>query len=98
MRRFRRSSTPRPTASHRDEPVKLLIVTPTYDERENLPSFVERVFEVAPEAAILVVDDNSPDGTGALADEIAARDPRVHVLHRAGKMGIGTAYIEGFRW
>ncbi|MEZ4407089.1 MAG: polyprenol monophosphomannose synthase [Polyangiales bacterium] len=79
-------------------PRRLLIITPTYNERENLPSFLEGVFGVLPEATVLVVDDNSPDGTGALADEAAARDPRVQVLHRPGKMGLGSAYLEGFRW
>ncbi len=79
-------------------PRRILIITPTYNERENLPSFLAGVFAVLPEAAVLVVDDNSPDGTGALADEAAARDPRVQVLHRPGKMGLGSAYLEGFRW
>jgi len=75
---------------------RVLIVTPTYNERENLEPFVARLHDAAPEADVLVVDDSSPDGTGALADTLAARDPRVRVLHRAGKLGIGTAYIAGF--
>jgi dolichol-phosphate mannosyltransferase len=79
-------------------PRRVLIVTPTYNERDNLLTFVHDVFEVVPDASILVVDDNSPDGTGALADEIAGKDPRVHVMHRAGKLGLGSAYIEGFGW
>jgi dolichol-phosphate mannosyltransferase len=74
-----------------------LIVTPTYNERENLPVFVEAALAAAPAAHLLVVDDASPDGTGKLADEIAARDPRVRVLHRARKLGLGTAYVEAFR-
>ncbi|MBM4364378.1 MAG: polyprenol monophosphomannose synthase [Deltaproteobacteria bacterium] len=74
-----------------------LIVTPTYNERENLPVFLESTLGVLPGARILVVDDASPDGTGALADELAARDPRVRVLHRPGKFGLGTAYVDGFR-
>ncbi len=78
--------------------MKTLIVTPTYDERDNLAPFMDGVFEVVPDAHVLVVDDNSPDGTGALADRIAERDARVHVMHRAGKMGLGSAYLEGFRW
>lgn len=78
--------------------VRSLIVTPTYNERDNLEMLVAGVFEVLPEAHILVVDDASPDGTGALAEEMAARDPRVHVLHRAGKQGLGTAYLAGFGW
>ncbi|MBO6934077.1 MAG: polyprenol monophosphomannose synthase [Deltaproteobacteria bacterium] len=78
--------------------MKTLIVTPTYDERDNLAPFMDGVFEVVPDAHVLVVDDNSPDGTGALADRIAERDARVHVMHRAGKMGLGSAYLEGFGW
>lgn len=76
-----------------------LIVVPTYNERENLPLLLEAVLKVVPsEVEILVVDDGSPDGTGKLADEWAAREPRVHVLHRTGKLGLGTAYVAGFRW
>jgi dolichol-phosphate mannosyltransferase len=76
---------------------RTLIVTPTYNEQANLETFVARVREAAPMADILVVDDASPDGTGALADAIAARDRQVRVMHRAGKLGLGTAYVEGFR-
>ncbi len=76
---------------------RTLIVTPTYNEQANLERFVARVREAAPMADILVVDDASPDGTGALADAIAARDRQVRVMHRAGKLGLGTAYVEGFR-
>ncbi len=75
-----------------------LIVTPTYNERDNLEVLVAGVFEALPEAHILVVDDASPDGTGTLAEELAGRDARVHVLHRARKLGLGTAYLEGFAW
>ncbi len=78
--------------------VKTLVIVPTYNESENLPRLVEAVLAAAPELDLLVVDDNSPDGTGRMADEIAAKQPRVHVLHRAGKLGLGTAYIAGFRW
>ena len=74
-----------------------LIVTPTYNERENLPRFVEAVRAALPEAHLLVVDDASPDKTGELADEMAARDGHIHVMHRAGKLGLGTAYVQGFR-
>jgi dolichol-phosphate mannosyltransferase len=74
-----------------------LIVTPTYNERANLPLFVAGVRSAAPEAHLLIVDDNSPDGTGTLADAIAASDGHVSVLHRAGKMGLGTAYLDAFR-
>jgi dolichol-phosphate mannosyltransferase len=73
-----------------------LIVTPTYNERDNLSEFVASVLRVLPEAHILVVDDNSPDGTGQLADELAQKDPRISVLHRPGKLGLGTAYIDAF--
>jgi dolichol-phosphate mannosyltransferase len=75
-----------------------LVCLPTYDERENLAPMVEAILAQVPSLEILVIDDNSPDGTGALADEIAAREPRVHVLHRAGKEGLGRAYLAGFAW
>ena len=73
-----------------------LIVTPTYNERANLEPFLAGVFRWAPQANVMIVDDASPDGTGALADEIAARDPRVRVMHRAGKLGLGSAYLQAF--
>lgn len=73
-----------------------LIVTPTYNERDNLPVFVRSTLEVAPGAHIMVVDDASPDGTGDVADELAKNDPRISVLHRSGKLGLGTAYVEAF--
>src|SRR3954465_5876637 len=75
---------------------RTLIVTPTYNEKENLPRFLDAVRGAFPDADILVVDDNSPDGTGDLADAIAAKDPKVRVMHRAGKLGLGTAYIQAF--
>jgi len=77
---------------------RTLIVTPTYNESENLEGFVAAVRSALPEADLLIVDDASPDGTGALADAIAARDPNVKVRHRAGKLGLGTAYLEAFGW
>jgi dolichol-phosphate mannosyltransferase len=77
---------------------EVLVIVPTYNERDNLPEIVAAVHEHLPEADLLVVDDNSPDGTGAVADELAARDNKVHVLHRAGKQGLGTAYVAGFKW
>ena len=77
---------------------KALIIIPTYDERENVGPMAEAVLKQVPEANILFVDDNSPDGTGARLDEIAAREKRVFVLHRAGKEGLGRAYIAGFKW
>jgi len=76
---------------------KILIVTPTYNERDNLAPFLDGVLDVLPDANVLVVDDASPDGTGALADRIAASDPRVKVYHRPGKLGLGSAYLEAFR-
>jgi dolichol-phosphate mannosyltransferase len=75
-----------------------LVCLPTYDEAENLRPIVEAILAATPDVDVLVVDDNSPDGTGRLADEIAAREPRVQVLHRAGKEGLGKAYLAGFAW
>lgn len=75
----------------------LLVITPTYDERDNLERFTAALFAVLPEAHLLVVDDASPDGTGALADALAARDGRIAVLHRDHKGGLGSAYVAGFR-
>jgi dolichol-phosphate mannosyltransferase len=75
---------------------RTLVVTPTYNEKENLPRFVTALRGALPEADVLIVDDNSPDGTGQLADAIAAADARVRVMHRAGKMGLGTAYVQAF--
>jgi dolichol-phosphate mannosyltransferase len=74
------------------------VVLPTYNERENIEPMVTAILAALPEASLLVVDDGSPDGTGLLADTIAAREPRVSVLHRPGKQGLGAAYREGFRW
>jgi dolichol-phosphate mannosyltransferase len=76
----------------------VVVIIPTYNERENLGSIVDRVRVSVPEAHVLVVDDNSPDGTGTLADDLAAADAHIHVLHRTGKKGLGAAYIAGFRW
>ena len=75
---------------------RTLVVTPTYNEKDNLPRFVEAVRATLPDADLLVVDDSSPDGTGELADALAARDPHVRVLHRPGKLVLGTAYVEAF--
>ncbi|MEU7000903.1 polyprenol monophosphomannose synthase [Nonomuraea sp. NPDC046570] len=77
---------------------KVLVVVPTYNERDNLPMITERIRKALPAAHLLVADDNSPDGTGKVADELAAADERLHVLHRPGKRGLGAAYIDGFRW
>lgn len=78
--------------------MKTLVIIPTYDERDNLEWIVLRVRESVADASVLVVDDNSPDGTGVLADALAASDEAVHVLHRVGKEGLGAAYRDGMRW
>jgi len=77
---------------------KTLVVVPTYNERENLPPLAQRLLALPVPVEMLVVDDNSPDGTGKLADELAARNPSIHVLHRMEKSGLGRAYIAGFKW
>ena len=77
---------------------KALVVVPTYNERVNLPRLVERLLALPRPVDVLVVDDNSPDGTGKLADELAAKESTVHVLHREKKQGLGRAYIAGFKW
>jgi dolichol-phosphate mannosyltransferase len=74
------------------------VVLPTYNERENLERMADAILRALPEASLLVVDDSSPDGTGELADTLAAREPRISVLHRPGKEGLGAAYRDGFRW
>jgi len=73
------------------------VVLPTYNEAENLAAVSRAILAALPEATLLVVDDNSPDGTGRLADELAAADPRIRVRHRPGKAGLGRAYLDGFR-
>jgi dolichol-phosphate mannosyltransferase len=78
--------------------VKALVIIPTYNERENLPELLRRIFAEGLPLEVLIIDDNSPDGTGAAADLLAAADPRVHVMHRPGKMGLGSAYVAGFRY
>ena len=80
------------------DPGRVLVVIPTYQERENIESIVRRVGAAVPAAHVLVVDDGSPDGTGKIADELAEADERVHVLHRTAKNGLGAAYIAGFGW
>ena len=77
---------------------KTIIVIPTYDEKENAAAMVQAVRSIVPEAEMLFVDDNSPDGTGVILDGIAAKDSHVHVLHRPGKQGLGRAYVQGFQW
>lgn len=78
--------------------MKVLVIIPTYQERENIESIVGRVLAATPEPDVLVVDDGSPDGTGKIAEAMGTDDPRVHVLHRTAKAGLGAAYIAGFDW
>jgi dolichol-phosphate mannosyltransferase len=77
---------------------RLLVSLATYNERDNLKPLIAEIHAVLPTAEVLVIDDNSPDGTGQLADELAAADPRIHVLHRAGKLGLGTAILTAMRY
>lgn len=77
---------------------RVLVVIPTYNEKDTLPTTVSKVRASVPDAHILVADDASPDGTGDVADSLAAADHQVHVLHREGKLGLGAAYLAGFRW
>ncbi|MCH7988148.1 MAG: polyprenol monophosphomannose synthase [Planctomycetes bacterium] len=77
---------------------KVTVVLATYNERENLQRLIPEIFQFAADAEILVIDDNSPDGTGDLADSLAEDDSRIHVLHREGKLGLGTATLAGFRY
>ncbi len=84
--------------TNREPVTKVAVLIPTYNERENLPGIVARVRASTPTVDVVVLDDNSPDGTGALADELAAADPQVHVLHRTEKAGLGRAYLAGFEW
>ncbi len=77
---------------------RTLIIVPTYNERDNLPTMAERLSKLPSPVELLVVDDNSPDGTGKIADELAAKNPSIHVLHRSEKNGLGRAYCAGFGW
>jgi dolichol-phosphate mannosyltransferase len=87
------------SAERQPEPLgTVVVIIPTYNERDNLESIVSRVRACVPAADVLVVDDSSPDGTGEIADKLAASDPQVQVLHRPGKEGLGAAYIAGFLW
>jgi dolichol-phosphate mannosyltransferase len=86
---------PRPSAAPAD---RVAVIIPTYNERENIEAIIDRVRTSVPAADVLVVDDNSPDGTGELADKLAVADSHIHVLRRPGKSGLGAAYIAGFRW
>lgn len=78
--------------------MRSLIVIPTYNERDNIAGLIDDVLRVVPTTDLLIIDDNSPDGTGQLVDQLSTADQRIHVMHRAGKLGLGTAYIAGFRY
>ena len=94
-------STPEPVWGEDHRPLSfdpVLVILPTYNERESLSEVVTRLHATNPSVDVLVIDDASPDGTGALADRLAAEDARISVLHRPGKRGLGTAYLEGFAW
>lgn len=77
---------------------RFLVILPTYNERENLPAILPQILAQDDRLEVLVVDDNSPDGTGKIAEEFAERNPRIHVLHRPAKQGLGRAYLAGFAW
>jgi dolichol-phosphate mannosyltransferase len=79
-------------------PDRALVIVPTYNERFNIARLIPAILAQDPSLEILVVDDGSPDGTGAIVDGIATNNPRVHVIHRGGKLGLGTAYLAGFQW
>ena len=88
-----------PDSTHARPPIeRVAVLIPTYNERDNLPLIVERVRAAVPEADVVVLDDNSPDGTGEVADGLAATDDHVKVIHRQGKEGLGAAYLAGFAW
>ena len=89
------TSSPGSTAGHAGP---VAVIVPTYNERDNIEIIATRVRGAVPGAHLLVVDDNSPDGTGEIADKLASKDPQIHVLHRPGKAGLGAAYVAGFRW
>jgi dolichol-phosphate mannosyltransferase len=78
--------------------MKALVIIPTYNEKGNIAEIIAQIQAVNPVFEVLVIDDNSPDGTGQLLDELSQRDRKVHVIHRPGKMGLGTAYVTGFKW
>jgi len=77
---------------------RLLVSLATYNERENLPSLLQEIHRIVPNADVLIIDDSSPDGTGVVADNLAAADRRIHVIHRAGKLGLGTAILAAMRY
>jgi dolichol-phosphate mannosyltransferase len=81
-----------------DAAARGLVIIPTYNERENLPRLIPLVLDQDARLDVLIIDDGSPDGTGAVADAMAAESDRIHVIHRAGKLGLGTAYLRGYDW
>jgi dolichol-phosphate mannosyltransferase len=89
---------PRETAGLRPPLGRVLVIIPTYNESESLERIVDRVRAATPEVHVLVADDDSPDGTGAIADKLALQDDQIHVLHRKSKDGLGAAYLAGFEW
>lgn len=92
------ADTTRGSRTERPALTRVVVLVPTYNERDNLATLVGRVLQEAPQVDVCVLDDASPDGTGDLADGLAAADERVHVLHRARKNGLGAAYLHGFAW
>ena len=92
------TSSPGSTAGHAGPVGPVAVIVPTYNERDNIEIIASRVRGAVPDAHLLVVDDNSPDGTGDIADKLAEADPHVQVMHRAEKAGLGKAYIAGFGW
>lgn len=81
-----------------DNKGRALVIVPTYNERDNVERILPEILRQDPRIDVLVIDDASPDGTGEVADRLAAAEPRIHVMHRQGKLGLGTAYLAGFRW
>ena len=77
---------------------RTLVVTPTYNEADNIEKFMSQVLAQSPEIDMLIVDDNSPDGTGDLVERVTKANTRIHLIRRPGKMGLGTAYVEGFKY
>ncbi|QQS00550.1 MAG: polyprenol monophosphomannose synthase [Austwickia sp.] len=93
-----RQATPSMPEWDRAPLAKIVVLIPTYNERENLPLITERIRASVPQCDVLILEDNSPDGTGEVADKLAAKDEKIQVLHRAGKDGLGKAYLAGFEW
>ncbi len=86
-----------PTSLARPRGERTLVVLPTYDEADNILALTKQILDVSPDIDVLVVDDDSPDGTGNLVADRAGQEPRLHLIRRSGKLGLGTAYLAGFR-